>query len=86
MCTRTCPQCGSTEHTIQYGLLGTTMYCDGCGLVLANRYDEEAAPTDCDDPKAYARARSGVRPGAEAADPEDDEMFQGTAKFSTLAA
>lgn len=81
MCERTCPRCGSDEHFSQYGLMGITISCE-CGAILAARFDEEAAPTNEPDPEAYARARSGVRPGAEARDPADDEIFQGTATFA----
>lgn len=81
MCERTCPKCGSSEHFSQYGLMGVTITCE-CNAILAVRFDEAAAPLDCDDPEAYARARTGVRPGAEARDPSDDEFFQGTQAFA----
>lgn len=82
MCERTCPKCGSNDHIGQYGLLGMTLVCTTCFAILANRYDAEAAPLDCADPDAYARARSGVRPGAEASDPAEDAIFEGTATFN----
>lgn len=56
-------------------------------LILAHRFDREAAPLGMgdDEAEAYAVARSGVRPGAEASDPTDDEPFAGTAQFSMPA-
>lgn len=58
-----------------YGMIGTHVTCEGCGLILANRRDEDAAPTDHADPGAWADEGSFVTPGAEAADPADDELF-----------
>lgn len=85
MCDRTCPRCKSTDHIASTGMAGTSLVCSECCLILAHRFDREAAPLDIrdeDDVEAYAAARSGVRPGAEAADPADDEMFQGNAAFA----
>lgn len=75
MCERTCPDCGSTAHTEQYGVIGTYIVCDGCGLLLANRRDGQAAPLDRD-PDEWAREGTFIRPGAEAANPADDVIFQ----------
>lgn len=75
MCERTCPDCGSTDHFEQYGVVGFYIGCSQCAVILAWRADEEAAPLDCADPEDWARERRGVRPGAEARDPGDDEMF-----------
>lgn len=34
----TCPKCGSTEHTVGYGLaagpMGTYTFCDGCDALI----------------------------------------------------
>lgn len=89
MCERTCPRCKSTDHIANTGIVGTSLVCSDCMLILAMRYDREAAPTDLtndDEIEAYAIKRSGVRPGAEAADPADDECFAGTVQFSEVAA
>lgn len=75
MCERTCPNCGSTEHFEGDGITGHYIACAKCGLILAHRFDAEAAPIDCTDPQQYARERSGVLPGAEAKDPADDLIF-----------
>jgi transcription initiation factor TFIIIB Brf1 subunit/transcription initiation factor TFIIB len=75
MCERICPACGSREHGEQYGICGLTLYCDGCGAVLAHRADPEWAPLDRD-PNEWAKEQSGVTPGAEANDPRDDEMYR----------
>lgn len=84
MCERSCPRCGSTDHIANTGICGTALVCENCFLILANRFDREAAPLgmDDDEAEAYALARSGVRPGAEASDPADDELFVGTATFT----
>lgn len=89
MCERTCPRCNSTDHVANTGIVGTALVCENCYLILAMRFDREAAPidiTDDDELEAYALARSGVRPGAEAKDPADDETFVGTVQFAELAA
>lgn len=80
MCDRICPACGSRNHFEQYGICGMTLYCDQCLIPLAHRFDAEAAPTDLsyDEAEEYAKARSGILPGAEAADPADDEIYRGT--------
>lgn len=86
MCERTCPRCGSQDHIANTGIVGTSLVCTECMLILAMRFDGEAAPlgmTD-DEAEAYALARSGVRPGAEAVDPADDELFRGTVAFAAL--
>lgn len=75
MCQRTCPRCGSPEHFEGFGIVGSYILCEGCGETLAQRFDESAAPLDCQDPEAYARERSFVLPGAEARDPADDAIF-----------
>lgn len=86
MCERTCPRCGSQEHLANTGIVGTSLVCVECMLILAMRFDREAAPLGLadDETEAYAAARSGVRPGAEARDPADDEAFVGTVTFSQL--
>lgn len=77
MCERTCPNCGSTEHYEQYGLIGTYIGCDKCGLILALRRDIEAAPIEMTEEQAtkWVKAGSFVVLGAEAKDPADDELF-----------
>lgn len=75
MCDRTCPVCGSDDHFEGYGICGLYITCEGCGRTLAQRFDIEAVPTDCDDPEAYAAARTFVLPGAEAVDPADDQIY-----------
>ena len=87
MCDRTCPRCGSTKHIANTGIVGTSLVCEDCVLILAHRFDREAAPLKLsdDEAEAYALERSGVRPGAEARDPADDELFAGAAKFSRSA-
>lgn len=84
MCERACPRCRSTEHVANTGITGTSLVCENCMLIIAHRFDREAAPLgmDDDEAEAYALARSGVRPGAEARDPADDELFSGTAAFA----
>jgi len=84
MCERTCPRCKSTDHIASNGITGTSLVCTECFLILAHRFDREAAPLGMNDEEAeaYAVKRSGVRPGAEARDPVDDEMFSGTAAFT----
>ncbi len=86
MCERTCPRCKSTDHIANVGICGTSLVCTECFLILASRFDREAAPLglDDDEAEAYAVERSGVRPGAEARDPADDECFAGTVSFSPL--
>jgi transcription elongation factor Elf1 len=81
MCERTCPGCNSTEHLDLYGVLGASITCAGCGSVLAWRADPEAAPIDLSDDEAdaWAAARRGIFPGAEAKDPADDELWRGPA-------
>ena len=88
MCERTCPRCKSTQHIASIGIVGTSLVCEDCMLILAHRFDPEAAPLGMSDEEAeaYALERSGVRPGAEAKDPADDEAFTGTAAFAPLAA
>lgn len=83
MCERTCPACASPEHLQHYGLAGSQIICNRCGLVLAWAVDPEAAPIDLseDEAEAWAAARRGVRPGAEAQDPADDDLWRGPAKF-----
>lgn len=73
MCVRTCPRCGSTEHTELYGICGLTIWCD-CGQPLAHRADPAWAPLDRDQDE-WAAEKSGVIIGAEARDPGDDEKF-----------
>lgn len=78
MCERTCPYCGSIEHFAGYGLIGSFIVCDACGVLLANRRDADAAPVDLrtdEQVDAWVAAGSGVLTGAEAKDPADDEMF-----------
>lgn len=84
MCERICPRCGSDDHIANNGICGTAIVCADCFLILANRFDREAAPLGLndDDVENYALARSGVRPGAEARDPVDDEPFVGTVSFA----
>lgn len=87
MCERTCPRCRSTDHIANTGIVGTSLVCNTCFLILAVHYDREAAPldiTDDDAIEAYGAARSGVRPGAEALDPADDESFRGSAAFAAI--
>lgn len=87
MCERTCPRCKSTDHIANIGIVGTSLVCTECFLILAMHFDREAAPLDITDDEAieaYAAARSGVRPGAEALDPTDDETFKGTANFAAI--
>lgn len=87
MCDRTCPRCKSVDHIANTGIVGTSLVCAECFLILAMRFDREAAPldmTDDDAIEAYAIERSGVRPGAEASDPADDELFRGTATFTAI--
>jgi len=88
MCERTCPRCRSTDHIASIGITGTSLVCEDCMLILAHRFDREAAPLgmDDDEAEAYALSRSGVRPGAEAQDPDDDQGFVGTAPFALLPA
>ena len=83
MCERVCPRCKSTDHIANNGISGTSLVCTECFLILAARFDREAAPLGMadDEAEAYAVKRSGVRPGAEATDPADDELFAGTALF-----
>lgn len=88
MCERTCPRCKSPDHIANNGIVGTSLVCESCFLILAMRFDRDAAPLDIKDDdlvEAYALARSGVRPGAEAQDPADDELFVGTVQFSQLS-
>lgn len=54
MCERKCPKCKSTEHFEQYGLLGTSIFCE-CGHVFAFKADEEWAPPSEPDPTAWAK-------------------------------
>lgn len=77
MCERTCPTCRSTEHIGHYGICGYSLICEGCGAVLANRADPEAAHTDLDEAgvEAWWREHSFVTPGAEARNPADDLQF-----------
>lgn len=77
MCERTCPRCGSTEHGMGYGLIGTHIQCEHCLLILANRRDIEAAETHLTEAEAKAWQAEGsfVVIGGEAKDPADDEMF-----------
>ena len=87
MCERTCPRCRSTDHIASNGIVGTSLVCSECFLILAMHYDREAVPlgvTDDAEIEAYAAARSGVRPGAEASDPADDEYFKGGAAFAAI--
>ena len=74
MSDRTCPECKSTEHFLMYGIIGTYVTCE-CGVILACRRDEAAAPTDHPDPEAWAMEGRWVLPGAEAVDPTDDRLF-----------
>ena len=78
MCQRTCPNCHSQEHTVQYGLGGTAMYCDGCGVTLAFRADVEWAPISTTDDEAdrWAAERTFILAGAEAKDPKDDKVWR----------
>lgn len=87
MCERTCPACRSTEHTDLFGMAGAYLVCNGCGATLAIRADLEAAPLHLseDEAEAWALARRGVAPGAEASDPADDDQWRGPA-FDNLAA
>ena len=92
MCERTCPttvfdqndkigrKCGSTDHIELYGLIGSHIVCNDCGTILANQRDIEAAPTNLTEAEANAWANAGtfVLPGAEAADPADDEFYRRT--------
>lgn len=80
MCERTCPACGSTAHADLFGIMGGYLACDGCGLTLAVRADIDAAPIDLteDEAEAWALSHRGVRPGAEAKDPRDDDAWRGT--------
>lgn len=75
MCQRTCPNCKSTAHIEGFGIEGLYIVCEGCGSMLAHRFDEQAAPTDCKDIDAYTAERTWVLPGAEAVDPADDEIY-----------
>lgn len=77
MCERTCPRCGSTEHFEGYGICGSYILCEGCGVTLAQRTTEEAANTDLTEAQAEAWAADGtwVLPGAEAKDPADDVLY-----------
>lgn len=86
MCERSCPKCHSTEHIEMYGLAGTTLTCDNCGLLLAVRHDSENIPTDLpeSEEEEYIRSRCGVRPGADAKDPADDVYYAGTAKWPPI--
>ena len=79
MCERTCPACQSTDHLDLYGIIGAHLLCNECGAILAVRADVEAAPLDLteDEAEAWALARRGVYPGAEANDPADDEHWRG---------
>ncbi len=84
MCARTCPRCRSTNHIASIGITGTSLVCEDCMLILAHRFDREAAPLGMDDDASDACALEGggVRPGAEAVDPADDEAFRGTVAFA----
>ena len=81
MCDRTCPECGSNEHSLSYGVIGTYIICNDCCTILANAPDPEAANTNLSESevKAWVKANSFVLPGAEAKDPKDDLLFLGGA-------
>lgn len=81
MCERICPACASKEHVDHYGMGGSSLICEGCGITLAIRADEAFAPIDLndDEAEAWALARRGVLPGAEALNPADDEIWRGPA-------
>jgi hypothetical protein len=77
MCERTCPFCGSTEHFVGVGILGSYIDCEDCGATLAARADPEAASTDLtwDEAERWADENTFVIPGAEAKDPLDDRIW-----------
>lgn len=68
-------------------MAGAYIMCNGCGLTLAVRADPEAARIDLseDEAEAWALAHRGVRPGAEAKDPADDECWRGPAEWKDAA-
>lgn len=86
MCERTCPCCGSKNHTISYGLLGTTIDCNRCGALLAVQRDPQAAPIHLKsdaEVDAWVEKGSGIVEGAESSNPKEDEMF-GPQRFPVI--
>ncbi len=68
MCERICPKCGSEKHAATYSLIGTSITCMNCGLILQFNRDEQAAPTwlkTQEDIDVWVAEGSFVTPGAE---------------------
>lgn len=62
MCKRICNKCGSENHTEQYGMRGTTWYCDNCPNILEFQFDIEWSPIfpTYEEAEKYAKERSYI--------------------------